>query len=84
MRQPNINHARIFDHIREHPGIRQAQLAHDLMMSRCAIHRAITSMESAGYLLSQDGYKLYAEKHIELELCACRVVDVLLLVHDDL
>ena len=84
MRQPNVNHTRIFEHIQKHPGIRQAQLAHDLRMSRCAIHRAITSMETAGYLLSQDGYKLYAERHIEGELCGCKALDVLLLVHYDL
>lgn len=77
MRKPNHNHQLIYEHIEEHPGIRQAQLAHDLMMSRCAIHRAITSMESAGYLLSQDGYKLYAEKHIEVELCGCKVIDMI-------
>ena len=78
MRKPNINHQLIYEHIEAHPGIRQAKLAHDLAMSRCAIHRAITSMEGAGYLLSQDGYKLYAERHIEGELCACGVNVVIL------
>ncbi len=50
----------------ENPGIRPAELAHILGVSRSTIHRRLPSLEEAGYLYYEDGQGgLYPFKRLE-------------------
>jgi DNA-binding IclR family transcriptional regulator len=40
--------------IRQHPGIRPAELARQLGVSRSTVQRRLPAMEEAGYLYSED------------------------------
>jgi hypothetical protein len=56
----NSDYSEIYQYLLNHPGKRQIDIVRALGHSPYCIHRAIASMEDAGYLLYQEGRKLYA------------------------